>query len=261
MSELVTKIFRTTDYSKFKVLYGNREVTAAKTNRLIKSIKENGYIMNPISVNEKMEIVDGQGRFSALQALKMPVDYFIVNGAGIRECMVLNLNTQNWNVFDFVKSYAEQGNINYQRLLHYHKVFPQMKVYLFINALCGGSGYNYETIVGGRVQVDENTFEKVFDYLNYLNENQEILKGAPREFVKAVSFALSVTNIDKTRLTKAIANRLNTVQNATSLKNALSELSRIYNFKARGDYIYFEAEYDLYKRKKTAKKRKADKND
>ena len=38
-----------------------------------------GFIKNPIVVNEKMEIIDGQGRFEVCKEKGLPIYYNIVN--------------------------------------------------------------------------------------------------------------------------------------------------------------------------------------
>ena len=65
------EIFRTNKYEIFKQLKGNREVSPKRISKIINSIKEVGYIINPIIVNEKMEVIDGQGRLEALRILKI----------------------------------------------------------------------------------------------------------------------------------------------------------------------------------------------
>lgn len=63
------EIKRTNNYDMFKRLEGNRFVDPKKVNKLKKSINEVGYISNPIIVNEKMEVIDGQHRLEALKEL------------------------------------------------------------------------------------------------------------------------------------------------------------------------------------------------
>lgn len=52
-------IYETKEYSMFKYLNGNREIKKSNVDKIINSIKENGYIENPILVNNHLEIIDG----------------------------------------------------------------------------------------------------------------------------------------------------------------------------------------------------------
>ena len=84
--EKINTVNRTTDYSLFKRLEGNRNVLEIRVKRITASIKKVGWIQNPVIVNEKMEVIEGQGRLEALKRLGMPVDYIIVPGIGLDEC-------------------------------------------------------------------------------------------------------------------------------------------------------------------------------
>ena len=116
-AETAYNVYVTKDYSIFKRLVGNRDIPETRISKIVESIQTIGWIHNPIIVNEKMEVIDGQGRLTALQRLKMPVEYIVAEGAGNKECIYMNMNMVNWKLPDFIKSYAEQGNENYQRLL------------------------------------------------------------------------------------------------------------------------------------------------
>lgn len=108
------KVYETRDYSQFKKMLGNRD--AKSENKIVESIKTVGLIPNPIIVNDKMEIIDGQNRLAALKQLELPVYYIVVDGLGIEECRQLNIGQTNWGIDDYVASFANQGNADYQRL-------------------------------------------------------------------------------------------------------------------------------------------------
>jgi len=109
------KILSTKDYNLFKKMVGNRPTQLFRVKKILKSIEKVGYITNPIIVNDKMEIIDGQARFEALKQLNLPIDYIIVNNAGIKECISMNTYNSNWKEMDYINSYANVGNINYIR--------------------------------------------------------------------------------------------------------------------------------------------------
>lgn len=113
----MSEILRTTDYTIFKHADGNRPVDERRVMKIMNSIQAVGWVTQPIIVNEKMEVIDGQGRLAALERLKMPVDYVIQDGATIRHAQMMNASNTSWNNRDYVKSYAEAGQKSYQRLL------------------------------------------------------------------------------------------------------------------------------------------------
>ena len=116
-------VFETEDYSKFKVLLGNR---AARTEaRIIESIKAIGSICLPIVVNENYEVIDGQNRLKAWEALKLPVWYIVIPGLGIKEARWLNVGRSNWGTEDYIESYAETGSPDYRRLSSLNSSFKK----------------------------------------------------------------------------------------------------------------------------------------
>ena len=56
----VDSIYVTTDYSLFKKLPGNRDVTPERKNKILNSMKEFGILCSPIKVNEKMETLESE---------------------------------------------------------------------------------------------------------------------------------------------------------------------------------------------------------
>ena len=110
MMETEFKIYKTGELCKFKRLLGNRDITESRVSAIIDSIEKVGYQPVPILVNEKMEVIDGQGRLEACKRLGLPIYYIVKNGIGIDECMSMNIKMQNWTIYDFIKSRAEQGN-------------------------------------------------------------------------------------------------------------------------------------------------------
>ena len=55
----VAKIYETTDYNRFRYIEGNRKVNHAK--KIVQSIQAIGRLMKPVLINERWEIIDGQG--------------------------------------------------------------------------------------------------------------------------------------------------------------------------------------------------------
>jgi len=123
IKESTIKIYETDDYSLFKNLLQNRDAKSEAT--IIDSIRKVGVILDPILVNEKYEIIDGQNRFLAFRALGLPVRFVVQEGLGIEECRMLNIGRTNWSHEDFAESFANEGNENYQRLMSLYHEFKK----------------------------------------------------------------------------------------------------------------------------------------
>lgn len=107
----VNLVYRTNDLSTFKTLPGNRVPNLQHINRLVYSINKYGMKCNPILVNERMEVIDGQHRLEAAKIANTFVYYIIVNGYSLTEVHTLNLNQKNWSKTDYMEGYANM-NIN-----------------------------------------------------------------------------------------------------------------------------------------------------
>jgi hypothetical protein len=112
----VNKVYRTSDLSIFKQIDGNRVPNLQHIKRLAESIRVYGMKCNPILVNEKLEVIDGQHRLMAAKESESFVYYIIVDGYSLSEVHTLNLNQKNWTKKDFMEGYANMGLEPYIKL-------------------------------------------------------------------------------------------------------------------------------------------------
>lgn len=120
-------VYRTKDYGKkdeetygkFKFIKGNRAIDKLHVNQLIHRFETYGDLLDqfPIEVTKSGEILDGQHRLSAAREANKYIYYKIVEG-NIDTVIVGNSGKKNWSWRDFLNSYAERGNKNYQNLLN-----------------------------------------------------------------------------------------------------------------------------------------------
>lgn len=120
--ELSGYILKTTNYDNFKALQGNRVVDPCNVKKIKESISDIGYKKSqPIIVDEDLQIVDGQHRFTACKELGLPI-YFTIeptNNESIKITQKFNKDQKNWGAMDFLRSYAERGFKDYIRFLDY----------------------------------------------------------------------------------------------------------------------------------------------
>lgn len=108
-------VYFTTDYTIFKGVLGNRKVNERHAGRLTTSIsKKNMLDRHPITVNEAMQIIDGQHRLQAAMTLQVPI-YFMIEDAdtGLEEVQQLNSYTKPWTSYDYLESYIALGKKPY----------------------------------------------------------------------------------------------------------------------------------------------------
>jgi hypothetical protein len=109
----------TTDYDQFKLLEANRDQNRGHIEALKAAFEEMGNLtrVQPILVNDQMEIIDGQHRFVATKELGESVYFTQVAGLGVHEARQMNILHRSWEFLDYAKSYANSGDASYRRFL------------------------------------------------------------------------------------------------------------------------------------------------
>ena len=202
-------VYVTKDYGMFKRLIGNRDIPESRISKIVESIQTIGWVHNPIIVNEKMEVIDGQGRLTALQRLKMPVEYIIAPGAGNKECIYMNMNMVNWKLPDFIKSYAEQGNENYQRLLSLMEKYANGNLDIISTAVYRVSKSKHREIKQGILQLTEDQYRAAVPRLEYIkplldNLDSKKLPGSVVTLMQTLIYYYDYPEVDKERLAYSV---------------------------------------------------------
>lgn len=235
------KIYMTKDPSIFKNLAGNRSTTHWKI--IYNSIKKHGYYLNPIMVNENMEIIDGQGRTIALTELGYPHYYYIVSGATINECRILNARQKNWSLMDYIESYAQAGGaIDYVWLKQAIAMYKNLPMEVVIFALGGLQGASYgEYVRNGNFKIRD--YNEGIEILDFLTQIQPYFEGQliTRTF-KVITGLLFSNLIEKDRLLDSLKKYPYQIKTFTRVQDDLDILQDIYNYR-RVNKVYFKDKY------------------
>jgi len=239
------EIKRTNNYNMFKRLQGNRIVDAKKVNKIKKSINEVGYISNPIIVNENYEVIDGQHRLEALKELGKPVEYIIQKDLKIKEVLFMNINQDKWQIIDYIKSYAELGNENYQRLLDLIDLYPVYNLNTIGYALKGIKKVGNKALQAGKLEISSYEYENAIIKLNYMNRYIPIFKhllGRITYFCQAVMVVYDMDGIDRERLYTQITSNVRMMIPFSNFNTCLVSIEDIYN-----KQLGFKNRVDIYK--------------
>lgn len=243
-------VYCTKNYSLFKPLLGNRTVLENRKQLLISSIKQNGWITNPIIVNKNMEIIDGQHRYEALKELNMPIEYVICEDATIQDCIALNIKQQNWKLSDYIKCYAEMGNDDYvflmEQLKKYHGKIPD-SVIIHLAGNMRNDGVPSNIIKSGKYHaVDRESVDKrmafIIDMFSIIGKK----RGRTRLWGNVFKFVYYSDVIENTRMKDVLNKYIAEVTPAVTTDQAIMVLEKIYNRNRKGDKIYFLPEYEKY---------------
>lgn len=247
MDKPIAVVYTTTDYNKFKKLEENRTVTENRAGKLTASFGEK-EIINPIIVNEKFEIIDGQGRFEALKRLNKPIKYIISFGANIEDCRRMNRYNTSWSIIDWIESYADNSNPSvaesYKNLLYCmkknHVSLSRVESTSHIMLQSGGHS---KTVTNGTLVFSKTDIEDVEDCLK---KGQEILDALtftkrPNEaFWRGTRIVIDTAGYSHERMLRNCALQRAKYNQMANLDGQLKEFSRIYNYRKCGNYLYFE---------------------
>ena len=233
--EKTYSVYVTRDYSIFKRLVGNRDIPESRISKIVESIQTIGWVHNPIIVNEKMEVIDGQGRLTALQRLKMPVEYIIAEGAGNKECIYMNMNMVNWKLPDFIKSYAEQGNENYQRLLGLMQKYANGNLDIISTAVYRVSKSKHRDIKQGILQLTEEQAKAAIPRLEYIKPileeiDDKKLPGSIVTLMQTLIYYYDYPEVDKDRLKYSVEKYIYNATPWVLNTDCEREVENVYNY-------------------------------
>jgi len=247
MAKVIGQIFEESDYSRFHRLPDNRNVVERRVGKLVASISEK-YILNPIIVNEKMEIIDGQGRYEALKRLGRPIHYLIAEGATSEDCRRTNKYNTKWSTLDFAESYERTGAESYVRLLEVCRKYGQpIKRVLrmvnkadrtVINADDGLTKFERGELIF--TEKDALRAESVLVKANEILDALQFTYRPNDTFYVAVKICCETKGYDHARMLANCRRNRSSYAQMSGIDSQLKEFERIYNYKTHTrNRLYF----------------------
>ena len=226
------EVKKTYNLDQFVIADWNRAIKSSRVNGIKKSILEYGYIPNPIIVNEKKEVIDGQGRLVACKELELPIYYMQVKGIGGQECIAMNCYQKQWTGRDYIEFYATLKNSNYVRL---KKLLDAYKLRERIIIYCANSKmdcYATTTIREGNFILTDEGYEQAIKTLDFVSPLYPFVikaHGRTTEFMKSLILLYKNDIIEPGRMKEQLEKYDMSAVNITGLDSACDELERIYN--------------------------------
>ena len=234
-NKIVNQVMVTSDYSKFSVTPENRGVVQSHVGNLARSMAKHGWIdgfpMIVSRIRGKLQIRDGQNRFWAAQRLGIPVKYLICEkGQDKIPIAELNGDHKNWTTADFCKSYANQGDRDYEILINF--VNDEGVGFTAATCLLSQGAPAPRTIKNGNFKVvDVRWAKRNAAHLRRLKKVMPWRQGV--HFVRVFVKACKVPSFDPERLIKQIEKHPEKcVQMATEVGLA-GMFEDLYNFRSR----------------------------
>ena len=167
------KVQYTKDYSKFVKVHSNRSLKSGILSNIEKSMIDIGLMVDPIKVNEKWEVIDGQHRLHVSEKLGLGIYYIKVKGIGKKEMITQNSTGSMWNLKDFLGTYVKENNPNYIKIQKFMYEFPMFSITdscVFLN--------------GGNQNIKGDTFR-----------NGDYLAGSLHEAQELASYVMELKNV------------------------------------------------------------------
>jgi hypothetical protein len=220
------------NYDRFVFKVGNRPVRGRVIN-LIAAIEKKNMLANyPITVSEldngKLEIADGQHRFEAARALKVPI-FFIRSRQAItiEEIASANQHQKSWNMYDWLESWIARGNKDYATLKQFCDTFrlPVSVAMEVIGRTYGGEQNN--AFKEGRFQVGNLPFGQTVGHT--LGALRGHIPVADLRLVRAIIKVLQVKGISIDRLIKKLVSHASMFERQGTWMKYVELIERLYN--------------------------------
>jgi len=239
MNQTVGVVSVTTEYGKFNLIKGNRDINLLNLGRIKRSIMQK-QLSVPIIVNEKFEIIDGQHRFTVLKELELPIYFIKIEGYGLSECQILNSCSKSWSPQDYLNGYVNLGNKEYIKVKEFREKYSFLSIKMCQILLVGG-----QTDTGYAQTFKEGLF-KILDYEKgcQLAEKMQDFKLYPpfynTHFQLALLTMFTNKEYDHEQMLQKLVYQGNKLTKETRVREYLTALTEIYNYKTRGnEKIYF----------------------
>lgn len=224
-------IQKSKNYDIFKTLTGNRELNISHKEKLKKSFKEN-YLISPIIINEKYEIIDGQHRFNAARELGYYVYYILIEGYSLEEVKMLNTNSKNWKREDYLNAYCDLG---FEEYIKFKKFYNDIQEFTIGSAERIAAGHQSDNMADFR-----NGKFKFGNVLDAYDTAQKILmfkpyyKGFNRNtFVGAVMKLIRNENYNHAQMIHKLSLNPSILVDCANTSQYVLLLEDVYNYKSR----------------------------
>lgn len=230
----MSKVHQSTDYDKFSLIATNREISRGHVEALKRAFTEAGNLtaIQPILVNERMQIVDGQHRFTACMELGETIHYTEVKGLGIHEARSMNILHRNWLIDDYAKSYAESGDPNYQRYIDLKEDYGFGHTATMLYIVGAERKKQFAEFRRGEFTCTDDDIKLARVRLSRLADMEGLVDHYKRGyFIRALLKVMNAEGYDHKRMLKKLEAHPELVRQYGSTVDYVRMLEEIYNYK------------------------------
>ena len=227
------------DYERFEFIHGNRVLNKDKIKKIIREIESGNDMLKyyPIQVKEsengKLQIIDGQHRFTICKELKRCIYYINVREEkSIVDIAKVNSNVEKWKPADFLESYISSANQDYVALKNFIKEYPFNIGYATSLLMNGDSTSNnnknaISLFQSGQFKVNFLAYAtKVGECCNLFKPSQISFQ---RAFTDAIQKIINCGLVPIEDLAERVTAKIELLTDQGNYKNYIYKLEEIYN--------------------------------
>lgn len=244
-------VIRTTKrYDLFSYYEGNREINEPHLKRLLSSFEKQPFF-TVIVTDEFLRIIDGQHRFEVLKTLNLPVNYIVVEGAGIKEIHLLNSTVQIWKPKDYINGYCDLGYpeyIKYKNFMDKYGIKQHEIAFALLNESRDPKVSRHQ-LKNGDYKI--TSLKRGEEIANYLQKVKHFYPNIYRmSFILAFIEIYSIPKFDKNSFLNKLKYNSYLLKDYVKKEQYFEVLSEIYNYRSR-EKVNFK--FELEKLKKESK--------
>jgi len=229
----MSQILKTSDHDLFTSFTSNREIDEKHVAQLVKSIQQRNLLhINPILVDSKMRIIDGQHRVEAARILKTDIYYIVSDDVDRTDISKLNSNQKNWNAMDYITFHTVEGNPEFLKLSKFISTYPDLKVSVVITIISSKFTRNTAAVKEGILDVENINFgHQVAQALAVLNQKYQHEFIYDSRFPIALARAMQDENFTLETFIKRIELNPRAFVRCTTTKESYKMIQEIYNYR------------------------------
>jgi len=240
MEQTSKQILATRKYDIFKLRGDNRNVSKSHVKRLEMMMADyNDLHINPIIVNPRMEVVDGQHRLAAAKNLGETIWYVIDEAYTPKKMIDFNTSRRTWQTTDYLKYWVSHGKQDYIALKAYCND-NNMKI---VNALywidSANVSYMHAFKNGDfKFEISEEKNRAIKSFLD-LKDSMRARNYKPVKIYNQLSFHRACKNIftnpfiSHGRMLKQIENAPYTIKYCSTAREYVIQLVDVYNYRQK----------------------------
>lgn len=234
------EIQRTKNYSIFKKKPENRDLDSRNLVNIVSSMRVRNLLMfNPILVDGKMQVIDGQHRLEAAKQLGEEVFYVVDDLATDEEMVLMNNTGKQWDMAAYINFHISKGNLEYLKLREAAKE-RGMAVHEFLRYISGGRHRfnkdfklgNFKFFCEEDIEVADKTVESVKTVTEllkrYIFADNRFLDS--RKFKIALFSFLRRKDVEVEKLLRKIESKSSSIHKCADSRGYYIMLRDIYNW-------------------------------